>query len=304
MNTPRKDIHNSNVPKLCQSCDVRHKGMCGALNAKELVDFAQFTRVVKVSAGDVLLQEQGPVVSYANVMRGVLKLTKTLADGRQQIVGLQFAPDFVGRLHQDESHVRVEACSDVEICSITRNALRKMLEENPALEAKLLHQALREVDQGREWMLALGRKTAHEKVASFLMMMVRQLDPFAGGDAVYGFRSSAYARRNWRLSRLDDWNSFARVHAAAASRSDSDFLAPPHRHSGSRSASPIRRLNGTVLARGPCLARHNHAWLREETWVEVTAGETTKRPDAVKRRASHLGETGPEKRGLKHPGPT
>ncbi|MBU6455962.1 MAG: helix-turn-helix domain-containing protein, partial [Bradyrhizobium sp.] len=53
--------------------------------------------------------------------------------------------------------------------------------ENPALEAKLLHQALREVDQGREWMLALGRKTAHEKVASFLMMMVRQIDPVAGG---------------------------------------------------------------------------------------------------------------------------
>src|SRR6185312_15724436 len=92
MNTPRKDIHNSDVPKLCQSCDVRHKGMCGALNANELVDFAKFTRVVKISAGDVLLQEQGPIRSYANVMRGVLKLTKTLADGRQQIVGLQFAP--------------------------------------------------------------------------------------------------------------------------------------------------------------------------------------------------------------------
>ena len=181
MNTPRKDIHNSDVPKLCQSCDVRHKGMCGALNADELVNFAKFTRVVKVSAGDVLLQEQGPIRSYANVMRGVLKLTKTMADGRQQIVGLQFAPDFVGRLHQEESFVRVEACSDVEICSITRSALRKMLEENPALEAKLLHQALREVDQGREWMLALGRKTAQEKVASFLMMMVRQIDPLAGG---------------------------------------------------------------------------------------------------------------------------
>jgi CRP/FNR family transcriptional regulator len=187
MSTPRKDIHNSNVPKLCQSCEVRHKGMCGALNADELVDFAQFTRVVKVSAGDVLLQEQGPIASYANVMRGVFKLTKTMADGREQIVGLKFAPDFVGRLHQDESPVRVEACSDVEICSITRNALRKMLEENPALEAKLLHQALREVDQGREWMLALGRKTAHEKVASFLMMMVRQLDPLAGGDAATAF---------------------------------------------------------------------------------------------------------------------
>jgi len=180
-------MHNSDLPRLCQGCDVRHKGMCGALGADELMEFAQFTRIVKIAAGDVLLQENGPIRSYGNVMRGVLKLTKTLADGRQQIVGLQFAPDFVGRLHHEESPVRAEAGSDVEICSITRNALQKLLTANPALEARLLHQALREVDQGREWMLALGRKTAREKVAGFLLMMVRQIDPFVVDDATTAF---------------------------------------------------------------------------------------------------------------------
>ena len=179
MTTPRKDIHNSEVPVLCQSCEARHKGICGALDAEELVAFAEHTRVVRHAAGDVLMYEKGAIDFYGNVMRGVVKLTKTLKDGRQQIVGLQFAPDFVGRLHAQESPVRVEASSDIELCRISKAALQKLVAGKPALEARLLKQALREVDEAREWMLALGRKTAPEKVAGFLEMMASHSDPSA-----------------------------------------------------------------------------------------------------------------------------
>ncbi|MIL09133.1 Crp/Fnr family transcriptional regulator, partial [Salmonella enterica subsp. enterica] len=37
MKQPRQDIHNSEVPVLCQSCDARHRGICGALKANELI---------------------------------------------------------------------------------------------------------------------------------------------------------------------------------------------------------------------------------------------------------------------------
>ncbi|EBW2353121.1 Crp/Fnr family transcriptional regulator, partial [Salmonella enterica subsp. enterica serovar Enteritidis] len=177
MKQPRQDIHNSEVPVLCQSCDARHRGICGALKANELIAFAQHTRVVALEAGDVLVEENGQIDCYANVMRGVVKLSKTLSDGRQQIVGLQFAPDFVGRLHVRESPTRAEASSRVELCRISRTALHRILTDNPALEARLLRQALRDVDEAREWMLALGRKTASEKVASFLLMIAGHIDP-------------------------------------------------------------------------------------------------------------------------------
>ena len=187
MKEPRKDIHNSDVPVLCQSCDARHHGMCGALNAEELIAFAHHTRVMKFRSGELLQEEKGPIESYANVMRGVVKLTKTLADGRQQIVGLQFAPDFVGRLHVDDSPVRAEASSDVELCRISKPALQRLVGANPALEARLLHQALRDVDDAREWMLALGRKTAGEKVASFLIMLATHIDPLSECREVLSF---------------------------------------------------------------------------------------------------------------------
>ncbi|MEP9387984.1 Crp/Fnr family transcriptional regulator [Mesorhizobium sp. KR9-304] len=181
MSALRKDIHNSDVPLLCQSCEARHKGMCGVLEPSELVALSRHTRVVRHDAGAELAAEARPVESYANVMRGVVKLSKVLEDGRQQIVGLQFAPDFLGRLFSKESAVTAEAASDVDLCRVPKAALERLVAENPALEHRLMQQTLRELDEAREWMVTLGRKTASEKVASFLYLIATQLDPSVGG---------------------------------------------------------------------------------------------------------------------------
>ncbi|MDP9810224.1 CRP/FNR family transcriptional regulator [Rhizobium tibeticum] len=178
----RKDIHNSNIPVRCKSCEVRHKGICGALRADELQALSAHTRLVNHEAGDELAGEKMPAESYATVIRGVVKLTKTLEDGRQQIVGLQFAPDLLGRLNADENAVSVEAASDVNLCRIPKVALERMVKSNPALAERLMTQTLRELDIARDWMVTLGRKTAAEKVASFLLLIATHLDPEATGD--------------------------------------------------------------------------------------------------------------------------
>ncbi|WP_165933047.1 Crp/Fnr family transcriptional regulator [Rhizobium sp. BK068] len=163
------------------SCEVRHKGMCGALSADELLALSAHTRLVNHEAGDELAGEKMPAESYATVIRGVVKLTKTLEDGRQQIVGLQFAPDLLGRLNADENAVSVEAASDVNLCRVPKAALERMVKNNPALAGHLMAQTLRELDEARDWMVTLGRKTAAEKVASFLLLIATHLDPEAVG---------------------------------------------------------------------------------------------------------------------------
>ncbi len=175
----RKDIHNSDIPVLCQSCEARHKGICGALEPSQLVELSRHTRQVRHDAGEELIGDNTEIVSYANVMAGVIKLTKTLEDGRQQVVGLQFAPDFLGRLYGDENQIGAEAASSVDLCRIPKSALESLVKTNPALEHRLMQQVLRELDEARSWMVTLGRKTAQEKVASFLYLIATHIDPLA-----------------------------------------------------------------------------------------------------------------------------
>ncbi|WP_172123974.1 MULTISPECIES: Crp/Fnr family transcriptional regulator [unclassified Devosia] len=179
MAADRKDIHNSDVPVLCRSCEARHRGMCGVLEPEQLVALAKATHKARHEPGTELIGESTKIQSYANVMRGVVKLTKVLEDGRQQVVGLQFAPDFLGRLFGHENAVAAEAASTVELCVVPKRALEGLIAENPALEHRLMQQTLRELDEARDWMVTLGRKSAQEKLASFLYLLATHSDPVA-----------------------------------------------------------------------------------------------------------------------------
>ena len=175
--TVRQDVHSAGIPVLCQSCEARHRGVCGALDADQLVGLAKISSKHTIEPGVELIGDAETVDSYSNVLSGVVKLTKSLSDGRQQIVGLQFAPDFLGRPFKVESAINAEAATAVSLCSFPRASIERMMRESPELEHRLLKQTLNELDEARDWMVTLGRKTAAEKVASFLLMIARNIDP-------------------------------------------------------------------------------------------------------------------------------
>jgi CRP/FNR family transcriptional regulator len=51
----------------------------------------------------------------------------------------------------------------------------RMLKIEPDFEHRLLQQTLTQLDDARSWMVTLGRKTAREKIASFLLLLARNL---------------------------------------------------------------------------------------------------------------------------------
>lgn len=185
--TLRQDIHNSEIPVLCRSCEARHRGVCGALAPDQLVELSRHSTKRKIDQGTSLVADSDTIDSYANVLAGVIKLTKTLSDGRQQIVGLQFAPDFLGRPFKQESSITAEAATAVAICAFPKKSLDRMIEQSPELGHRLHLQALNELDEARDWMLTLGRKTASERVASFLHLIARHGDPEAESNGEISF---------------------------------------------------------------------------------------------------------------------
>lgn len=184
MDIQRKDVHNSDLPVLCQACESRHRGVCGALTPDQLLQLSKHSTRRTVEPGTELAGESTQTKSYSNIISGVVKLSKMMADGRQQIVGLQFAPDFLGRPFRKENGVSAEAATDVKVCSFPKHVIERMIGEMPELEHKLLEQTLDELDEARDWMLTLGRKTAGEKVASFLLLIATHAFPDNESDSV------------------------------------------------------------------------------------------------------------------------
>ena len=175
----RQDIHNADIPLLCKACEARHRGVCGALDPDQLLTLAKQSSRYEVESGAELIGDAEKITMFSNVLAGVVKLTKILADGRQQIVGLQFAPDFLGRPFKAESSLNAEAATTVSLCSFPKVAVERIIKGSPELEHRILEQTLKELDEARDWMVTLGRKTAAEKVASFLLLIANHIDPAA-----------------------------------------------------------------------------------------------------------------------------
>lgn len=173
----RRDIHNSDIPIICQACEARHKGVCGALSPTQLTELSKNTTKTVHEHNNELHSSDQDQDHYSNILSGVVKLTKLLPDGRQQIVGLQFAPDFLGRPFSKQNNVIAEAATNVRLCSFPKNVIEKFIQETPDMERRLHEQHLNELDEARDWMLTLGRKTAIEKLASFLLLIVSHIDP-------------------------------------------------------------------------------------------------------------------------------
>ncbi|MBN9348611.1 MAG: Crp/Fnr family transcriptional regulator [Devosia sp.] len=165
---------SSEVPATCRACNVRHAGMCAVLTAAELATMARSARRTQHAPGEPLVVEDSKLTSYANVTDGVVKLSRVLRNGRQQVVGLQFAPDLLGRLFGRENLVNVEAASEVDLCRIPKDVLEQLVATNPVLKQRLLDQSLQDLDEARDWMVTLGRKDARQRVASLLLLVARR----------------------------------------------------------------------------------------------------------------------------------
>ncbi|HDO52962.1 MAG TPA: Crp/Fnr family transcriptional regulator, partial [Rhizobiales bacterium] len=125
----------------------------------------------RYAAGEHIFSGEEQTDFFASVCSGVVKLTKVLFDGRQQVVGLLLAPDTVGRICRKRSPYFAEAATDVELCCFPHGSFEQMLDGVPELKQRLLEQTLDELDSARDWMVLLGRKTAEERVASLFLML-------------------------------------------------------------------------------------------------------------------------------------
>lgn len=158
----------------CGHCGARHLSVCGALAEEGLRRLAGLAHPVEVAADAVLMREGDPADQLINITAGAVRVSKLLADGRRQIVGFLFAGDFLGLASGETYPFSAEAIGPVSVCRFRRAAYRGLLAELPALEGALLDRSSDDLRAAQNHMLLLGRKTATERVASFLLDVSRR----------------------------------------------------------------------------------------------------------------------------------
>ena len=159
----------------CDECTVRNRVICAALDADEIAALNAIGRHRTLAPGESLIWEGEESLLVANVVEGVLKLSAGTQDGREQIVGVVYPSDFIGRPFGATTDHSVTAMTKARVCVFARGAFDAFARAHPALEHRLLEHALAELDRTRGWMLLLGRKSAGEKVASFLLELTERL---------------------------------------------------------------------------------------------------------------------------------
>lgn len=139
-------------------------------------------RAVQTSlkAGQYLYFEGDEVEHLYHVVSGVVRLTRLLEDGRRQVISFGFPGDIIGFPAGGCHHTDCDALVDSTLKAFRRSALDNG-DGDPELHAALLRAALNEISEMQDHVMMLGRKSAPEKVASFLLVMMQRFGQDRGG---------------------------------------------------------------------------------------------------------------------------
>lgn len=158
----------------CDICVSRQRGICSAMPGDQRERITAIARRRTVPANHYIFRDGDEAVSFASILSGVVKLIKTTANGEQHIIGLMYAPEFLGHTFASQHRFSAAAATEVELCTYQRASFSRLAIEFPQLERWLFEFTVRELDLCRDWTLMLGRKSSYERVASLLLMIARR----------------------------------------------------------------------------------------------------------------------------------
>ncbi len=133
--------------------------------------------------------EDEPAEYVYQIVRGAVRTYKLLSDGRRQIGTFHLAGDIFG-LESGMSHrLAAEAIIDTTVRLVKRSSLEQAAGVDVQVARKLWSMTAGELRHAEDHMLLLGRKSAMERVANFLLEMDRRL-------AVAGMMALPMCRRD------------------------------------------------------------------------------------------------------------
>ncbi len=140
----------------------------------ELDAFTSIGRLTTHAPKESLFWEGDQAEFQYRVVRGTICLYKLLPDGRRQVARFCHAGDLIGLSAGANYQYTADALTDVTVQRIRRADLDAHMEQDPIMRRGVLASISEELNAAQNQLLLLGRKSASERVASFLVAMTEQ----------------------------------------------------------------------------------------------------------------------------------
>ncbi|GAA0292840.1 Crp/Fnr family transcriptional regulator [Rhodovulum strictum] len=131
-------------------------------------------RLRDIPRGTEVVTEGSPPDEIGYLIGGALGMQKCLPDGRTHIIGLLVPNDIYGRLFNGPAAYDIVALTEARVLAFPRAPFERILEASPEIERRFLVNVLDELDSAREWILLMGGHKIIERLASFLVILLRR----------------------------------------------------------------------------------------------------------------------------------
>jgi CRP-like cAMP-binding protein len=163
---------------------LAHKAPPAAVIARSLAGMAtvgaeldRSGTVMNFARGKTLFEEGDRAGYVFKVASGALRSVRLLADGRRYVIKFLLPGDFFGFVPNAEYPYSVEAVGDATVVRYARQAFEGVLDRNPQASRTFFNAVCKELSAAQERLLVMGRKTAEERLASFLIAMAERGKP-------------------------------------------------------------------------------------------------------------------------------
>lgn len=161
----------------CEDCSLYRLCLPLGLHSKDLIQLDKIiTRSQTYKRAQPLFEANSKFTSLYIVRSGSFKTTISTNNGREQVTGFYFPGEFIGldAIHQESYQSTAKSLESSSVCELPFDGLQELGKEMPQLQVQLLTRISKELAGDKSLMLLLGKKTAGEKLASFLLSLSKR----------------------------------------------------------------------------------------------------------------------------------
>jgi|tagenome__1003787_1003787.scaffolds.fasta_scaffold20596698_1 CRP/FNR family transcriptional regulator len=156
----------------CDACPGRSRGVCAPLDDARLKRLLQLGGRRRWMRREILYRADEPVQAFYKITRGIVVESRTLVDGRRQIIGIRALGDLCGYpAHEGHYLFTGEALTDVHACAFNGERFDAFVGGDVDVACALAQDVSGKLQRATAHMAAMGQLRSAERVAHFLMEM-------------------------------------------------------------------------------------------------------------------------------------